>query len=502
MARVLPEYRRAQDAGQIEISTTPFYHPILPLICNSDIARVANPRHAAPSSSLFSTWRMLASNSSAPASITNGCSADLQSGCWPSEGSVSDQALGLAAELGFWRWFATDEGVLGRTLNIGFGRDGDGVPSNADRIYAPLRVRLGEREMVGFFRDHYLSDLVGFVYSRMDAGAAADDLYRRLRAIGERVQIGRPLTVSLILDGENAWEYYYRNGREFLRQFYRRISDDPDIIPLTVSEAVQAAGDIATVPGIFPASWISANFDVWIGHQEDVKGWDLLRAARDFYTKAVEKRTRGEEGAPTEVQTAAAYEALLAAEGSDWCWWFGPEHSSANDAEFDAFYRQLLSEVYSSLGAQAPDELAQPIKRQPEHADVISPSAFLKVTVDGRETNYFEWLGAGFYSPERRDSSMHGRVCMLHQLRYGFGDDHFYVRVDVFEGVFASLHDAEFRITLRGERVNSPRCRSESRKGSSPATWPKLRTSACLARTKWSRSPAIEFWRCPSRAGC
>jgi alpha-amylase/alpha-mannosidase (GH57 family) len=449
LARVLPEYRRAQDAGQIEISTTPFYHPILPLICNSDIARVANPGTPLP-------YPPFQHPEDAREQLVRArqCHERLFGrppvGLWPSEGSVSDQALGLAAELDF-RWFATDEGVLGRTLNIGFGRDGDGVPANADRIYAPLRVRLGEREMVGFFRDHYLSDLVGFVYSRMDAGAAADDLYRRLRTIGERVQIGRPLTVSLILDGENAWEYYYRNGREFLRQFYRRISDDPEIIPLTVSEAVQAAGEIATVPGIFPASWISANFDVWIGHQEDVQAWDLLRAARDFYTKAIEKRTRGEEGAPTDAQTAAAYEALLAAEGSDWCWWFGPEHSSANDAEFDAFYRQLLSEVYSSLGAQAPDELAQPIKHQPEHADVMSPSAFLKVTVDGRETNYFEWLGAGFYSPERRDSSMHGRVCMLHQLRYGFGDDHFYVRVDVFEGVFASLYDAEFRITLRGE---------------------------------------------------
>ena len=92
-------------------------------------------------------------------------------------------------------------------------------------------MRLGEREIIGFFRDHYLSDLVGFVYSRMDSGAAAEDLYRRLRAIGERVQIGRPLTISLILDGENAWEYYPGNGREFLRQFYRRIADDPDIHP-------------------------------------------------------------------------------------------------------------------------------------------------------------------------------------------------------------------------------------------------------------------------------
>ena len=250
----------------------------------------------------------------------------------------------MAAELVF-RWFATDEGVLGRTLNVGFGRDAQGVPSNADRLHAPLRLRFDGKEITGFFRDHYLSDLVGFVYSRMDSGAAAEDLHRRLRVLGDRVQTGRPLTVSLILDGENAWEYYPGNGREFLRQFYRRIQEDPEIQPLTVSEALEAAGQVETVSHIFPASWIDANFDIWIGHREDIVAWELLARARDFYARAAEQRDRGIDGAPTQEQLAASFEALLAAEGSDWCWWFGPQHSSANDDEFDAFYRKLLSEV-------------------------------------------------------------------------------------------------------------------------------------------------------------
>jgi hypothetical protein len=352
--------------------------------------------------------------------------------------------------MGF-RWFATDEGVLGRTLNVGFGRDSAGVPSNADRLYAPLRVRLGERQITGFFRDHYLSDLVGFVYSRMDSVAAADDLYRRLRTIGERVQTGRPVTVSLILDGENAWEYYPGNGREFLRQFYRRVSSDPDIRPLTASEALAAAGEVAESQGIFPGSWINANFDIWIGHAEDIAAWGLLRDAREFYQRAVEKRARGDVDAPSQEQLAAALEALLTAEGSDWCWWFGPEHSSANDAEFDAFFRKLLSEVYGELGAAAPDELAESIKYQPERAEVLPPSGHLKVHPDGRETSYFEWLGAGLYSPERRESSMHGRKRLLEHIRYGFNEDRFYVRVDPFEGVFAGLHDAECRLTFRCE---------------------------------------------------
>src|SRR5205807_2688927 len=329
--------------------------------------------------------------------------------------------------------------------------DGEGIPSNADRLYAPLRVRLGGREIAGIFRDHYLSDLVGFVYSRMNPADAAEDLYRRIRIVVERVHSRGPLTLPLILDGENAWEYYPGNGREFLRHFYGRISRDLDIRTLTVSEALRQASEIPTARGIAPGSWINANFDVWIGHKEDITAWELLARAREFYGRQLALRERGEAGAPKPEQLAAAFEALLMAEGSDWCWWFGPEHSSANDAEFDAFFRQLLSEAYQSLGREAPDELAEPIKRIAAPAHVDAPSAFLDVLVDGRESTYFEWLGAGLYSPDRQDSSMHGRVHWLHQFRYGFSAERFYIRVDFADNQLAALQDAEFRITLRGE---------------------------------------------------
>jgi len=450
LGRVLPEYRRAAATGQIEISATPFYHPILPLLCDSDIARVSNAYTPLPVPAFRypEDAREQLARARRYHERVFGKSPD---GLWPSEGSVSVEALSIAAELGF-KWFATDEGVLGHTLGAGFGRDGAGVPSNADKLYSPLRVRVGSREMVGFFRDHYLSDLVGFVYSRMDAGAAAEDLYHRIRAIGERVQVGRPLTVSLILDGENAWEYFPGNGREFLRQFYRRIDNDPEIQALTASEAVSAAGQIPTNTGIFPASWINANFDVWIGSGEDVVAWEHLHRARDFYAQQADNAAKGFPNAPAPKQLAASYEAVLAAEGSDWCWWYGPEHSSANDAEFDAFYRKLLTEVYLSLGAAAPDVLAEPIKRQPERALILPPSAYLQVKIDGRESTYFEWMGSGLYSADRRSSAMHGRLLILHELHYGFDEKYFYLRVNVFSGALEELRDAEFRITVRAEQ--------------------------------------------------
>jgi alpha-amylase/alpha-mannosidase (GH57 family) len=449
LGRVLPEYRRARDAGQIEISTTPFYHPILPLLCDTDVARQANPGTPLPSPAFRHPEDAREQLVRARGYYERLFGAP-PVGLWPSEGSVSNEALSIAAELGF-RWFASDEGVLGRTLNIGFGRDGEGVPSNADRLYAPLRVRLGGREIAGIFRDHYLSDLVGFVYSRMNAADAAEDLYRRIRLVVERVHSRGPLTLPLILDGENAWEYYSGNGREFLRHFYGRVSRDPDIRTLTVSEALREASEIPSVQGIAPGSWINANFDIWIGHKEDVTAWEVLARAREFYAQQLARHEHGEANAPNSEELSAAFEALLMAEGSDWCWWFGPEHSCANDAEFDAFFRQLLSEAYQSLGHQAPDELANPIKHKREPAHIIAPSTFLDVRVDGRESSYFEWMGAGFYSPERRETSMHGRVHWLHHFRYGFGSERFFIRVDLVEGALATLQNAEFRITLRGD---------------------------------------------------
>src|SRR5215475_3557250 len=444
---VLPVYKEAAARGQVELSTTPFYHPILPLICDSDIARVANPSTPLPR-------RAYRHPEDAREQLRRAREYHERvfgvppTGLWPSEGSVSDQALMIAAEEGF-RWFGTDEGVLGRTLNIGFFRDSSGLPANSERMYTPWKIHVGGQTITGFFRDHHISDLIGFVYSRMDGKAAAADLHGRLRFLGECVSGQGPLTISLFLDGENAWEYYPGNGREFLREFYGRIQSDPDFNPLTVSEAISAAGEIPQNTGIFPASWINANFDVWIGSSEDVAAWELLWDAREAYARAEAAQKAGKPEAPAGEALARAKESLLAAEGSDWCWWYGPEHSTANDAEFDALYRKHLTGIYVALGMEAPDDLAKPIKKLPEHALHIPPSELLKIKVDGRETSYFEWLGAGLYSPERRRGAMHGRTYHLRELRYGFDEQRFFLRLDCFANAIAELESLEFRLTIQ-----------------------------------------------------
>src|SRR4029077_7034961 len=180
---VLPIYRQAAQRGQIEITPTPFYHPILPLLCDSDIARVANPGTPLPRRA-YRYPEDAREQLRRAREYHERVFGSKPAGLWPSEGSVSDQALTIAMEEGF-RWFGTDEGVLGRTLNVAFFRDGNGIPANAERLYKPWQVQVGPNGITGLFRDHHLSDLVGFVYSRMDAKAAAADLHTRVPPLGE-----------------------------------------------------------------------------------------------------------------------------------------------------------------------------------------------------------------------------------------------------------------------------------------------------------------------------
>jgi alpha-amylase/alpha-mannosidase (GH57 family) len=364
LALVIPQYRKLAATGQIEISTTPFYHPILPLVCDSDIAQVSHPhvplpprfRHPEDARLQLQRARDYVHQTFGVAPI----------GMWPSEGSVSDEALGIAAEVGF-EWAATDNGVLERTLNRG---------ASPDVTYKPYEWSRDGRSLGMIFRDHLMSDLIGFVYSGMDSGSAARDFLHRIHDNCHGIlESGRHAMVPIILDGENAWEYYDRSGRPFFRELYAGIQADPKMEAITVREAFLKMKPEPLL-NIFPGSWINSNFDIWIGAEEDNKSWRLLLDARN----AIDEATQA-----TDSQRALAMEEIMIAEGSDWNWWYGPEHHSDNREEFDQIYREHLANVYRALGVPAPPELSQPIL--------------------GIEANV-----------DQRDGAMHGKHAQLKQM--------------------------------------------------------------------------------------
>jgi alpha-amylase/alpha-mannosidase (GH57 family) len=426
LAKVLPAYAEAGKRGAIEISTSPFYHPILPLVCDTDMGAVSHHGLPLPAQGFRHP-------EDAGEQIERGLALHEQvfgtrpKGMWPSEGSVSNQALAIAHDLGV-KWMATDEGVLCRSLGTIFHRDGSGKlePDSAAQLYQIFRWHQDAADMCMVFRDHSLSDLIGFVYSGVPAQEAADDLLRRVKQAAEPVLAkGKTAVVPIILDGENAWEFYPQSGREFLRRLYDGIQKDPAIAALTVSEAIEREHTPAQLGSIVPGSWINSNFDVWIGAPEDNVAWDQLTAARDFFTANA--------GKVSPQQAALAYEELLIAEGSDWNWWYGPEHHSANDREFDELYRKHLSNVYLALGGTPPDVLAQPIAAAHAKPQFTPQTAYIHPEVDGKNIEYFEWLGAASHVADRHSSAMHGKLFLLDTGYAGIDEENLYCRMDFIE---------------------------------------------------------------------
>ena len=451
LARVLPAHAEAAKRGSVELSTSPFYHPILPLVCDTNAGAQSSPGLPMPQNRFQHP-------ADAKDQLLRGLDLHEQvfgirpAGVWPSEGSVSEEAIAIAAKLGV-NWMATDEGVLGRSLNYFFSRDGAGRLSHdmAMRLYDIYRFEKGETAMHMVFRDHTISDLIGFVYSGMPPQDAAAHLVRNIKDSARSViESGRDAVVPIILDGENAWEYYPHSGREFLRRFYEALAQDPGIEAVTMSEAISRHQAFAPLHAITPGSWINANFNVWIGAPEDNRAWDYLYHARNFYTQNASRAN--------EMQRKLAFEEILVAEGSDWNWWYGPEHHSANDRDFDELYRKHLSNVYYILGGVAPDYLAHPIAGAPVRATFIPQTAYIRPRITGDMIRYFEWLGAARYTADHRSSAMHGKQFLLDAAYAGIDETNVYGRLDFSGKVPAMDFDIVVHIESFTPALESPSC--------------------------------------------
>ncbi len=405
LTRVIPAYRSAAARGNVELATSPFYHPILPLLCDSDVDRVARPgsprprrRFQRPDDARLQIERAIAAHER-----TFG---HRPTGMWPSEGSVSDEAVRLIGAAGL-RWIATDEDILARSI---------GTPATADALYRPYRI--GDDGPAVLFRDHAMSDRIGFEYQSWDAHAAATDFVERVRQAGRRFSEatgGEVATVTVILDGENAWEYYPGGGRPFLRALYSALSSADDIETVLMSEA--ASGPARPLASIFPGSWIHGDFYIWIGHRDDHRAWDQLSDVRDVFDARA--------GVVAPDARDRALEEILIAEGSDWFWWYGDDHSSDHDADFDDLFRRHLRNAYAALGAPVPDDLFATNISTGAGPDRLEPSGVLSVTLDGRDTSFLEWVGAVSPSLVRAAGAMHEvtSAALVSGVHVGFSAD-------------------------------------------------------------------------------
>jgi alpha-amylase/alpha-mannosidase (GH57 family) len=431
---VLPLHRELEERGQIEITTSPYYHPILPLLCDFRSAFEALPQLAGNLG-----FEPISLREDARAQIASGIRLHQATfgrrprGMWPPEGSVSEDVIPLVAEAGI-RYIASDEEVLARSIGRPIRRDAEGHVVDGELLYRPWRAAAHGAEVSIVFRDRRLSDLIGFVYHR-DGGEAVGDFLRRLAWIRDHSRVADPL-VTVILDGENAWEHYPHGGVPFLRGLYSALAANRDwVSTVRIGDEIDRRPKADLLPRLFAGSWINHDFAIWIGHEEDRRAWRLLLDARRVLVE--EERA----GRLSTDQRAAAWEEIHIAEGSDWYWWYGDDRSSGMDEVFDGIFRERLRSVYRHIGRQPPPDLEAPIGR-PHRPPVTQPTAFLRVEIDGRRTSFFEWLAAGrFRAQDEAGAMSRAQAGSLNEIAFGFDRQRLFLSLDFGERGTTIFHE-------------------------------------------------------------
>ncbi len=436
IGRIVPLWRELAESGQVELSTTPFNHPILPLLIDNGVAVEANPATMLPDVRFEAPLE-------AERQVDLGLSYFQKTfgfrprGMWPAEGAVSEAAIAMLGSRGV-QWAATDEEILRRSLG--------GSMTQAERFSPHVKHGVSL-----FFRDHFLSDQVGFSYSRWSQEQAVAHFMTELRhrALAAPNDDG---LVLVALDGENAWEFYPDGGYPFLDALYTALVSSDFAQPVTLSEHLDRHGPGMPLDNLATGSWIDGELATWIGDPDKNRAWSFLSAAW---------QTARDTLAASDAQSEQVQTLMLRAEASDWFWWFGAGHVSIHEREFDYLFRQNLRAIYEGLGVPPPEVLDKPIGQDKGRLPLCMPSSKIRPTIDGRRGGFYKWVGAG--ACDFAQGSIHRQQPIVTGVRFGYDDQTLFLRCEGFDPmreffeddawmrvIFARPTSQEFRL----QRVN------------------------------------------------
>jgi len=333
---IIPGYRKFMEKGQIEVTVSPYYHPILPLLCDTKIAKEANIKASLPKTDFKYPQDAQAQIEEALKCYQQRFSV-LPQGMWPSEEAVSEHIVPRIINAGI-NWIVTDEAILFKSLKK--------KKRDTRLLYQPHLLKRKEGNLNVIFRDRALSDLIGFVYHDWKAQVASDDFMKHLKDIADSFK-GEDTLVTIAMDGENAWEYFSNDGHDFLNSLYQRLSDSKVLKTVTISEYLKEHRASLQIKHLACGSWIYGEFGKWIGSPYKNKAWECLAKARKELAAA--KNLEGK-------TIKEAYKQIYIAEGSDWFWWYGDDHGY-----FDGLFRMHLSNFYNIIGKEPPEYLKSPL---------------------------------------------------------------------------------------------------------------------------------------------
>ncbi len=423
---ILPFYADLQKEGVISISTTPYNHPILPLLIDINNAKLANVHTSLPDNplSLKDDAIEQVKRSIVLYKKTFGTKP---TGFWPAEGAVDEASVAIYKAQGL-RWIASDEAILFRSI-------GDESRSN---LYKPYRYN----GMTIGFRDHGLSDLIGFTY-RFKSGRDATDHF--MSVLEPITKVDNP-TVFVTLDGENAWEFYENNAYDFFTTLYQRLERTPWCKTMTMDEASKLK-NTGTLQTLSPGSWIHGDFSTWSGHPEKNRAWELIYQTR--------RDVDNYDGKISNDVAEKVRDHFLASECSDWFWWYGDDHVTEYAFEFDALFRGHLITIYRLLGIQPPSDLFEPIITHKSSVSfLVKPQSSISPLIDGKNSYFFEWLGSGSVDESQLYSTMDRVRGPIEKIYYGYNKKSVFL---AFEGKMVALDtlNLELQVTIEetGEKL-------------------------------------------------
>lgn len=416
MKMIIPTYKEYLENGRIEITTSPYYHPILPILADIKCA-----------------YRNIHNPEDLPANLKMAKDAKLQTklaldrieeifgkrpkGLWPPEHCVSAKTFEMIKSLGI-EWTISDEGILANSINFNFVRDFKGYLEDPYFLLKTYEYKTQNSNLNVIFREPTIANLINFDYPNMEAKKAANDLYDRIKVIQNKILTSpdNEHLLTIALDGENPWENYVDDGAGFLNEVYSLIENDKTLETVLISDYIENDKNKKQLQKIYSGSWINRNFQLWIGEPTKNKAWNCLKQVRDDFSDFVERN-------PEHEGIDLAKREIFIAEGSDWFWWFGEPNNSSQDHIFDYLFRERLKNVYRFLELEPPQYLDNSLILA---SSSIYPTTTITPVMDGQDKIDDEWLNAGFVAMPNNMDMQNSKV--FEKIRFGFDESNLYLR--------------------------------------------------------------------------
>lgn len=415
---IIPTYKEFLEKGKIEITTSPYFHPIIPILLDM---KSSQKNLSTVDSSLFSL------NLAEDAKLQTENALDRieeifgnrPKGIWPSEHCISPETLELFKELGV-QWTISDEGVLTNSIDFEFVRDFKGYLEDPYFLMKSYKYKTENSDINLIFRDSVIPNLINFEYSNHDPKIAADDLYDRIKVIQNKLQSSpdKHHLLTIAMDGENCWESYHEDGTTFLKTIYSMIDEDETLETVLISDYLAKEKYHKRLKKVHSGSWINRNFQLWVGEPVKNLAWTYLKQVKEDLDKFIENN-------PDDENIELAKRELMIAQGSDWFWWYGEPNDSGQDHIFDYLFREHLKNVYRYLDLKHPSYFDSPLISIFTQTAKL-PKSTISPKIDGIEESE-DWLDAGCLNlpdgPILHDNKLFEKVC------YGADENNFYLRI-------------------------------------------------------------------------